>query len=188
MMVFRTLDKLLFGLALLLALQAPVFVVQYHQYLEGYFDKSSQIIQEWQAIATRNNYESLQAMIDHHRNNDVASVRDDAQLKQETLVEHQEIEKALAVFKEGNLVEKVAFIANPNHSDLFIKVYRNYEPGIPLTADGLLFAFIVGLLLNLICVSPVHGTRWLLNRKKPKFKKKSAGPRHRVAPSLSDKA
>lgn len=171
-------------MALLLALQAPVFVIQYHQYLEGYFDKSSQIIQEWQTIAIRNKYESLQAMIEHHLENEVPSVRDDAQLKLGTLAEHREIENALALFKEGNLIQKLAFIGNPQHADWFIKVYRNYEPGIPLTLDGLLFAFIAGLILNLICVSPVHCTRWLFRKKKKAGKAVNTQPL-KVAPTLS---
>lgn len=184
-MVARTLDKLLFGFALLLALQAPVFVAQYHQYLEGYFDKSSQMVEQWRALASRNNYESIEAMISHHAQNEVASVRDDAQLKQQTLDEHKEIEQALSTFRTGNLVQKIAFIVTPKHSDLLIKVAKNYQPGVPLTLDGLVFAFVAGLLLNLICVSPVYGTLWLIRKKKPQPKAQTTPQKHRVAPTLS---
>ncbi len=166
MMVLRFFDKLIFGCALLIALQMPNFITHYQQFLSGYFEKTKSLVEDWTYISAQNDYKSLEAMIDHHLKNDVPSVREEAKLKQDTLDEYHDLVTAMALFKDGNIFEKTLYILNPSREKVLLKTLDNYKPGIPISVTELVFGFVIGIFLNLVVVSPVYLAKYLYRRRK----------------------
>ncbi len=159
----RLIDKLVFAVTLLLALQVPVLADHYHQFLAGYYESTRQQIEGYEATARRHQYPNLQAMIDDHRRNPTPSVRTDAEQKQQTLIHYGELAQALKLFEQGNLLEKAGYMFSPTRLGMLHQTIANFKPGLPLTPEGLGFGVLVGLILNTILLLPWVGR----NRRRP---------------------
>jgi len=143
-------------MTLLVALQIPQLADHYQQFLAGYYEATKIQIEGYQANAARHEYADVYAMIEEHLNNNVASVRVDAQQKLDALNEFAELEKAVALFRTGSVITKAIYMFNPKRFSLLEKTWVNFEPGIPMNAGGLLFGIIAGFIINLVVVMPVY--------------------------------
>ncbi len=165
-MVFRLIDKLLFGAMLLLALQLTQLADHYQQFLAGSLDATQWQVDGYQATATQHGYASVQAMIDHHLTNSDPSVKTDAQQKIATLEFLDTIHFGLSIFQTGNLMEQAVYMFAPSRFETLKKVLENFVPGIPLSVSGWVFGVTAGLLLNLLIVMPFWGVaRWFKSRR-----------------------
>ncbi|WP_337881314.1 DUF2937 family protein [Rheinheimera sp.] len=155
-MISRFIDKLVFAATLLLALQLPLFAEHYHQYLSGFYQATKQQVDGFEATAKAHQFADLNAMIARHLNNSEASVRADARQKQATVELLHELSAGIDIFANGYLPEKLLFMLQPKRLPQLRVVLSNFTPGIPLSAEGLLFGLIVGLLLNLLLMWPFY--------------------------------
>ena len=153
-MIGKLFDKLVFATALILALQAPLLVDHYHQYLSGWYQATEQQVDGYEATAKAHQFADAQAMIKHHQNNADASVRSDAEQKMATISLLAELGVGMDIFATGNLLEKMGFMLQPNRIHLLKDVVQNFKPGIPLDAGGLVFAVLCALLLNALIMLP----------------------------------
>ncbi|MDO6562965.1 DUF2937 family protein [Amphritea sp. 1_MG-2023] len=154
-MIARLIDKLLFGITLLLALQVPQLADHYQQFLNGLYESTRWQVAGYQHTAQSFGYADINAMIEHHRHNSVASVRADAEQKQATLAHYQQLQSGIELFSRGTLIDKSLYMATPSRYHYLEKTFHNFTPGIPLTMEGLIFGVIVGLLLNLFITLPI---------------------------------
>lgn len=153
-MIFKTLDKLFFGITLVLALQVPQLADHYQQFLAGMYESSQWQIKGYQATAKKYNYASVDAMIAHHLQNEVPSVRDDAIQKQKTIIQYNELSEGLSVFQNGNIIEKLIFMLSPSGWQYIDNTLENFKFGLPITTEGILFGVLFGLFLNLLVSTP----------------------------------
>lgn len=153
-MIGRLLDKLVFGAALLVSLQMPLLVDHYHQYLSGLYSATKWQVDGYAATAKAHEFADVQSMIDNHLKNAEPSVRADAEQKQETVELLQDLTTGMDTFAHGHLVQKMMFMLHPQRVHVVKEVVHNFKVGIPLSADGLLFGVIVGLLLNVLIMLP----------------------------------
>jgi hypothetical protein len=153
-LIFRTLDKLFFGITLVIALQVPQLADHYQQFLAGMHESSQWQVNGYQEIADRYNYASVNAMIEHHMQNDVASVRDDAIQKQQTIATHQVLSDGLTTFQNGNLFQKLLFMLSPSGWQYVDNTLENFSFGLPITTEGILFGVVFGLFLNMLISTP----------------------------------
>ncbi len=153
-MILRFLDKLIFGAALIAALQIPQLADHYQQYLSGLQSSTQWQVKGYEATATKYRYTNAKAMIEHHLQNDVPSVRMDAQQKLSTIEQLQEIKSGIAVFNSGNLLDKTLYMFNPENYDYLAETLTNFKLGIPLTIEGFAFGVIVGLFINMLIGLP----------------------------------
>jgi hypothetical protein len=153
-MILRFLDKLLFGAALIVALQIPQLADHYHQYLSGLHSSTQWQIQGYETTASTYRYASAKAMIEHHLQNEVPSVRMDAQQKLDTLAQFAVIESGITVFNSGNLLEKTLYMFNPENYQFLSETLTNFKLGIPLTIEDIIFGITIGLLINLLISLP----------------------------------
>ena len=165
MMIFRFIDKMIFAAILLLALQVPQLADHYLQYLQGYFDATAEQVEGFRLNALQNGYADIDAMLQAHLQNSVASVRTDAEQKQQTLVMFEELGGGLTVFREGNLLEQSVWMFNPERSQMLKSVLQNFVPGIPLSPMAFVFAVITALISNILIASPVYFFQWRKRRK-----------------------
>ena len=83
--LFNLVDKFLFAVLLIAAMQIPILADHYRQYLSGYYDATQRTIEEYQALANQFGYSNVAQMIAALEQNDVALVREDARNKARTL-------------------------------------------------------------------------------------------------------
>ena len=153
-LIYKTLDKLFFGITLVLALQVPQLADHYQQFLAGMHESSKWQIDGYQDTATKYNYASVDAMIAHHLQNEVPSVRDDAIQKQKTIIQYNELSEGLSVFQNGNIIEKLIFMLSPSGWQYIDNTLENFKFGLPITTEGILFGVLFGLFLNLLVSTP----------------------------------
>lgn len=153
-MIGRFLDKLIFGAALLLALQIPQLADHYQQFLAGQYASTEWQVNGYEATAARFNYPNAKAMIEDHLHNESPSVRADAMQKLATFDAFLALQSGMNIFQHGNLLEKSAYMFHPQRYENLEKTLANFKLGIPLTMDGFIFGVIVGYILNLLISSP----------------------------------
>lgn len=154
MVIGRLLDKLMFGVTLLLALQIPQLADHYQQYLAGMYESTKWQVEGYAATARQFGYPDSRSMIRQHQQNSEASVRADAGQKLATLDLFDELHQGIALFEQGNLLSKTLYMFTPSRRHYLEKTLDNFKPGIPLTIEGALFGVIIGLLLNLMMTLP----------------------------------
>ena len=153
-MLSKMIDKLIFGFALLTALQFPLFAEHYHQFLSGYYKATQQQIDRYEEIVQQYSYDTLQEMIDHHLQNNVASVRSDAQTKLEVLNEYEMLLEGMSIFQYGNLAQKSIYMFYTGSTQALASTFENFKPGVPLSVEGLTIGVIFGLFINLLITAP----------------------------------
>lgn len=168
-MIFKTLDKLFFGITLVLALQVPQLADHYQQFLAGMHESNQWQIDGYQKTAKKYNYNSVDAMIEHHLQNAVPSVRDDAVQKQQTIIKYNELSEGLAVFQSGNIIQKLFFMLSPSGWQYIDNTLENFSFGLPITTEGILFGVLFGLFLNLLISTP---TSMIAKRRRERKKQK----------------
>lgn len=164
-MLTRTIDKLIFGFALVTALQFPLFVDHYHQFLSGYYKATQQQIDSYEETAHQHNYATLQEMISHHLENSVPSVRSDAQSKLDTLNEFELLLEGMSIFQYGNLAQKTFYILFTGSPESLTSTFENFKPGVPLTSEGLFVGVLFGFFINLLITAPFFLIAKMLHRK-----------------------
>ncbi|GHB78827.1 hypothetical protein GCM10008107_30450 [Psychrosphaera saromensis] len=147
-------DKIIFGTALIIALQVPQLADHYQQFLSGLYESTKWQVDGYEATAKEHEYPDLRAMIAHHLENDDASVRTDAAQKLYTLELYDQLTNGVIIFNEGNLLDKAIYMFNPSRYGNLEKTVSNFKLGIPLTLNGIAFGVIVALLLNYLITLP----------------------------------
>lgn len=165
------LDKLLFGATLLLALQVPQLVDHYQQFLAGLYESTHWQIEGYNRTAKDFGYTDASAMIQHHRQNSVPSVRADAKQKLATLAQFEQLQQGVALFANGNLISKTLYMIAPSRYHYLEITLNNFTPGIPLSTEGIAFGLIAGLLLNLLITLPIT---FITRKAKPLSRRKTA--------------
>jgi hypothetical protein len=158
-LILRIVDKLIFGAALLLALQLPLLADHYQQYLSGMYQATKWQVDGYAATAKANQFADVQSMLEQHLQNSEPSVRDDARQKLATMDVLADLTQGMVVFKQGYLVEKLLFMLHPSRYGNLKKVIRQFKPGIPLSPGSLAFSVLVALLLNLLLMLPFQLVR-----------------------------
>lgn len=153
-MIGRLVDKLVFAVVFLLALQLPLLVDHYHQYLSGWYKATQSQVDGYEATAKAHLFANAAAMIEQHLNNAEPSVRADAKQKQQRIQQLKELKNGMATFKEGHLLEKIWFMFQPDRIQWLSDVVQNFKVGIPLNASGLLFSLVLALILNFVVLLP----------------------------------
>lgn len=167
-MIGRLFDKLTFGVTLLLALQVPQLADHYQQFLAGMYASTQWQVEGYKATAKAFGYPDVRSMIQQHQQNSEPSVRADARQKLATLDQYAELQQGIAVFANGNLLNKTLYMFTPSRYSYLEKTLDNFKPGLPLTSEGIVFGVVVGLLLNLMLTQPcVFLARRLRRRQAP---------------------
>jgi hypothetical protein len=153
-MILRFLDKLLFGIALIAALQIPQLADHFQQYLSGLHTSTQWQVNGYETTATNYSYKNAKAMIEHHLQNDVPSVRMDAQQKLATMQQLEKLQSGITIFNTGNLLEKTMYMFNPRNYSYLSETLANFKMGIPLSVEGFTFGLLVGIFINLLIGLP----------------------------------
>jgi len=166
-LIGRLIDKLVFGLILVIALQLPQLADHYQQFLAGLYASTQWQVEGYEATAKEYHYADAEAMIARHQQNEEPSVRADAEQKVQTIALYKELTQGLAIFNTGNLFEKTAYMFNPVRFDYLEKTVSNFKPGIPLTTSGIGFGVVVALVVHYLGSIPF--ILWARRRKRQRL-------------------
>ncbi|GAA64849.1 hypothetical protein P20311_2652 [Pseudoalteromonas sp. BSi20311] len=153
-MIVNLFDKLIFACAFIVSLQLPQLSDHYQQHLAGLYHATKWQVDGYADTAEQYNFSSTQAMIKRHLANTEPSVRADAKQKQQTLLQFADLKKGMAIFEQGNLVQKMLYMFSPERFDRLQNTLNNFKLGIPLTASAVLFALVLAILLNQLLMLP----------------------------------
>ncbi|WP_295393160.1 DUF2937 family protein [uncultured Thiodictyon sp.] len=162
--MLSVLDKLIFGVGLLIFLQLPKFVDDYEQFLAGYYESTKTQVAAWKQIARSHEFATLEDMITRHLENAEPSVRDDATLMALRVQELNLLQQGIDIFKNDGIFHKLYWMLNPTRLEVIGKTLENFKAGLPLRVDSLAFGFVGAFLLSLLTVYPIK----LLARKREK--------------------
>ncbi|WP_111979343.1 DUF2937 family protein [Algibacillus agarilyticus] len=147
-MVLNVLDKTLFTVLLLSFFQLPTLINEYLQFVNGYYQATQVQVEGWKQNAKMHEYINVQAMIDEFKQNENPAVRTDAQQKEATLKEYDELIQAIRILKEGTFFEKTHYIFHPQRWPVLREVVRELKPSIPLNIKEVGYSFLSALLLS----------------------------------------
>lgn len=165
--LINLLDKFLFAVLLLLALQIPILADHYRQYLNGFVTATQKTVSEYQALADQFGYDSVELMIDDLQQNPAPLVRRDAQNKALTVKRLNELESGLQILSSGHFLEQTWYMLAPQRFDTLKKVGNHFSPSIPLQPSAVIYSVVLALLINAVFYTPiwcVKGVRRLRHR------------------------
>ncbi len=166
--LINLLDKFLFAIVLIAALQIPILADHYRQYLSGYVDATQTTVNEYQALADQFGYASVSQMIEQLQQNPAPLVRQDAQNKAATVTRLSELQAGLKVLNTGHFFEQTWYMLAPERFETLKKVGSNFSPSIPLQPVAVVYSVVLALLINALFYTPawcVRGARRLRRRR-----------------------
>ena len=64
------------------------------------------------------------------------------------LIETQQLRRDLVYLQDANYIQALLYLTNPVNAEHLPAVWRNFKPGIPLTAEALLFSVMLALIFS----------------------------------------
>lgn len=156
-MVRGILDRLVLLAAVLVAACVPSFIAQYRQRLGGRFDQVRADLAPFQAIADHDFGGSLAKLIDYHLASPDMTFRREGIAVQSMVDAAARLHGALQAL-HADLVHQCFYLVRHPDYDLLRSTWSAYQPGFTLTAQGALFALVLGLLVWLLFLGFWHGT------------------------------
>jgi len=154
MMVVNLIDKIFFGLVLLAAFQVPILSEHYLQFVNGYYQSTSNQVDGYKVNALNHGYASVESMVSDLKNSANSVVRDDAIQKQKTLREFYELQQGVQLLKTGNIFQKAWYIFNPTRWHVLKQVLQNFKPGMPLSVWDIIYSTLFALLISTLLLWP----------------------------------
>ncbi len=154
-MLRSILDKLVFGLGLLIGGIFPSYLIQYRQRLGGLVDQIQLDLQPFQEIADRYHNGSLDALIKHHLNSSDPTFYAEGFAIQQMTDSRQHLSEAYAAL-DGSLIHQMGYLATNIDERLFQSTWTDFSPAFVTTADALIFAFFTAFLFSIA----FHGFMW----------------------------
>jgi len=126
------------GLGLALS-QFPEFSQQYEQRLGGAVDELRVIVTDFDANAAREGLDRVQALARYQVNPDTFIVGRGADMSA-TIERYERLSQHLALVQNAGPLEKLTGMAEYYDSRIAARAFENYEPAVPVTAEGIVFA------------------------------------------------
>ena len=155
-MIINSVEKCVFAVLLLAFFQIPTLADQYLQYLTGYLNSLEVQVSEMKLNAERYEYSNVYAMIEDFKQNPTPAVRTDAELKEKTLKDYEDLNTGVFLFKSNNLIEKTAYMLTPERWPILKNVVENFQPGIPLNPSHMLYSLAVAIILSGLLLWPLR--------------------------------
>lgn len=142
------LDRVLFALGLLLALQIPQFLDHYTQRYAGYRDAVADSVAEYQRTADRHYGGNLDGLVTDLREAPGGGVKEIGDKLQRDRDKLAEMDANLLILRGDSLWAKLRHLALDADRSLARGALEDFKPGLPLTTDALICGAIGALLLS----------------------------------------
>lgn len=143
------LDKIAFAAGLILGMQLPKFIADYRQRVGGRLDQAQLDLEPYQEIANRFQHGSLDALVQHHLGSPDASFHAEGTVVQALIAQVQRLSEAYAAL-DTNLWQQIIYLARHIDPKLARATLEAYVPGLLLTPDALVCAFVLAFAFSLV--------------------------------------
>ncbi len=145
--------KITFALSLLIGLQFPHFLSLYETRLDAHYLESKSQLQQYQKLADFLFDGDLNALVEKHKNSDIALFKAETNIIQQLIHRADFLERQKKSL-QGSLIARFAFLFRQVNQPLFIETQQNYRANIVLNQQaisvGLIIATVTTLLLELL--------------------------------------
>lgn len=159
------LDRIVLLCAVVAAGCVPSFIAQYRQRAGGRLDQVLADLAPFQQIADREHGGSLNALIQHHLQSSDATFHGEGAAVQ-NMVDSADRLRALLQGLNTDLYHQVLYLLQHGDAGLARATWGLFEPGFSLTAQAVVFALTLGVLLWLLFLGVWHAVAWLLRRRR----------------------
>ena len=156
-MLFRAvghlIDRVFIVAVAIAAAQFPLFYADYANTLAGATAEAKTRYDELERAADRQHL-SVDAFIEHHLSNPDAAIRESGDIHRTTVTRYKNLQAALDDVRGAEIWRKPVVIAQ--RWDPAIARATTFEPGLPMTSEGLIFGF-AGLLIAALLGAGTRG-------------------------------
>jgi hypothetical protein len=138
-MIFRAFAFLVAVLAGVLLSQVPEFAQQYRQRLGGAIDELARIIAYFDEDAARSGYDRAGALA-LMAGNEERLVRDQARRMKDTMLRYDRLTTQQQAFRDAGPFGRLAVFVRDFDRPLVENTLRDFEPALPTTIEGTVFA------------------------------------------------
>jgi hypothetical protein len=140
-MIFRTVALVIALAGAFVASQAPEFAQQYRQRLGGAVDELARVIDSFDNDATASGTDRLGGLALMAKNSEPL-VRAQAVTMARTIIRYDRLVKQQAAFQDTTPFVRLTAFFQDFDRPLVESTLRNYEPAVPATSEGVVFAVI----------------------------------------------
>jgi hypothetical protein len=140
------LDRLLLVGAVVCGGLLPGFIAQYRQRLGGRLDQARLDLEPWRKIADQYQHGDIGQLIQFHLNSGDATVRAEGGVIQALVATVERLQRAAEAL-QGGLLHQLGYLALHPDGDLARATLQDWVPTFALSADGIVFAVLFGLLV-----------------------------------------
>jgi Protein of unknown function (DUF2937) len=152
------LDRVLLLCAFVAAGLVPGFIAQYRQRLGGRLDQARLDLEPWQKLADQSFHGDLEQLIQHHLASTDATFHAEGGVIRALVASVHALRGAVDAL-HGSLWQQMQYLSVHADPDLLRATYSDWVPTFALSADGLLFALCLTLLVWLV----FHALWWAVS-------------------------
>jgi hypothetical protein len=137
-------DRVLLILAVIAGGLVPGFISQYRQRLGGRLDQARLDLAPWQKLADQYHHGDLQQLIRYHLDSTDSTFHAEGTIIQSLLTSVRELQAAVDALHTG-LFHQVVYLVGHADPALLRATFADWVPTFALSAEGLVFAVLIGL-------------------------------------------
>jgi hypothetical protein len=138
------LDRLLLVCAVVAGGLVPGFIAQYRQRLGGRLDQARLDLQPWQSLADRFYAGDIDKLIQYHLSSTDPKFHAEGAIIRSLVTNVQQLQSAVDAL-HANLYQQLAYLTLHADPALIRATAHDWVPTFALSAEGLLFALVVGV-------------------------------------------
>jgi hypothetical protein len=138
------LDRLLLVCAVVAGGLVPGFIAQYRQRLGGRLDQARLDLQPWQSLADRFYGGDIDKLIQYHLGSTDPRFRAEGAIIRSLVASVQQLQAAVDAL-HGSLLHQVAWLTAHADPGLVRATFADWVPTFALSAEGVLFALLLGV-------------------------------------------
>ena len=138
------LDRLLLVCAVVAGGLVPGFIAQYRQRLGGRLDQARLDLQPWQSLADHFYAGDIDKLIQYHLSSTDPKFNAEGGIIRSLVTNVQHLQSAVDAL-HGNLYQQLAYLGLHADAALLRATAHDWVPTFALSAEGLLFALVVGV-------------------------------------------
>lgn len=156
-------DRLFSVIGALTAAQFPQFVQQYLQRLAGHAAEAQRLLARYEQAAGDAGM-NFEAYVQRFRNDADPVVAEHGDIMAEVSARAASLQEAVEALQNSHALNRPFVFLNHLDNEIAYQALLIFQPGVPTTAEGLIYA-LTGIALGLLCYNGLKWPVWKLRRR-----------------------
>lgn len=148
--ITSTVDKVLFAINLVLAMQIPAFIQQYSQRLAGHLSEAKYQLEKYQAIAEQHYQGNILRLVEQYRANSDPGINAAGDVVFQLIDRISTLGSQVGHLNHPDYFHKLYYFFTELDISLFKATLVDYQLSIPLGIPALATGLIVAIVLNIL--------------------------------------